>query len=666
MRPPLSFRGESPEYLRTLSAAPNVSTDVSEQTYYPVIALQLTFRFDESLTRVELPAPGDPTQPREAAAMQGAPAPMVPSTANPNQLTFTRTVVAKSCSITLPRHREAATWKATFNYRDLPVRPDYIKQGSVVVLMGTVTAAQFAALQTGKLDPRVFLDLNLFDFASSAGPEKHTTAITLMGPIDEWDFDANSDGTTIEVSGRDPIGLLANAPFLRANIDALNLDRPIDDVVKQILSYHPVHADWQSFVVCAPASSWPKHVIPIVAWDGSDPPDRIKKRKKARKSKKPPKASSDLTFWDLITQMTFIVGAIPRWRGKFLEIVPAQGLYEQALLSGNGDMPTPFKGGGPRRFSDGSELRVRQLVLGVDIDESIQIRRSFVSEKAQVVKVVSHVPSRDGRGRAKLLEATYPEDGDLPMFPGETITQVSQDGKHTDQANLPISVPGVDNLDRLKEIAKALFTERQRGEYRGTASLKRLASQGGGARDPDLLRLKPGDAIEIVSQKGRGTGALHDAFRESQGDRSALVAELHARFGGDDEAMRLANVIAATVNDDIAEVERTYYVTSVNIQGSESNGIDVSFEFTTYPRTLRPSPPDPAPGPRKSLGSGLPPLTTTPLKPGVHVGTKLPGAPLLEQPVYRVQNPLEGVDQNAGPVDYRHLSWRRRQNETPK
>lgn len=578
---------------------PNVP---DRNVYYPAVAVQLSFRFDEKLTRIAIPkpTPQDATligPPQEARAHH----PLV-ETSSEDQLTFTRTFVPRSARIELPSHRKAETFTCTFDFKHVPIDPRALRSASVALLIGTIPADTYA---DAMLDSKVN-GVNLYQEVGAFARAQFELAATvaMIGNVDNWSIDDGPDGAIITLEGRGNAGMLLASPFLAANIDLLDLEKPIDEVVRDILGYHPILEKWRKFVVAAPPSAWPEGRVPIVAWEGSDPPHRQSpKRKKAKgkpgKHRKSPNAASDLSFWDLITQFAFLVGAIPRWRGQWLEIIPARSLYDQALLSGTTpDHPTPFAGGRARRFSSGEPLYIRRLVVGQDTD-TLSIKREFGGPSAQVVKVVSYNPSA-GTGRARVLEAQYPEDADLPSFKGEladVVTQVASDGKKTSQDFFLVTVKGIGDLKRLKEIAKAIFDERRRGEFKGTVTMRKLHSQGGSSADPDMLRLKPGDAVEIVSDMNGARGlppAQSELAREAALDYDALVDDYTARFGNDDTGRRLAQVLAAVQRDQIAELQRIFYTENVSVNFDTDSGIDISFDFTTFVEVAKEEEPEPA------------------------------------------------------------------------
>jgi hypothetical protein len=399
------------------------------------------------------------------------------------------------------------------------------------------------------------------------------------------------------------IGVLADAPFLGANVDLVDFSKDVETVVISILKWHPWAALLVPFVRCAPDLAWPEGRKPTVTWVQDLPKNRVSVDGRPRKQG----STTDMSFWDYITQVCTLVGAIPRVRGRYLEIIPARGLFDQAVLEvpWNTYAAPPFRTMDvvpvARRFSDGTELVVRQLAYGRDL-ESLSISRKLSGMKAQVVECVSYTAGAVGAA-GRVITARWPEEADLPNYPGELVSaslgetfEKTENGKkgkkkrQTDVQNVKrVPIQGITDPEQLKRIARALFEETMRGEFSGSCVTYCLGSAGGGNADPDMLRLRPGDAITIgfAPENLRNLPATPTpaAISALAGDTRDLVTQLARKYSGDDPpsqaAMNLASVLVAQQQNLIMELSDTFYAQNIRF-ASGNDGLQIAFDFVNY------------------------------------------------------------------------------------
>jgi len=464
-------------------------------------------------------------------------------------------IVPTTAQLQLPSPRVAAKWSATIAFRDLPVDPRTISALGVEFHLGAVSAGNFAA---GMMDPTGGRPYSVLAPVDAPGDPRNT--LRLVGSTDEMELTHNEAGGFLTISGRDMRGVLLDSPILPATVAAIDLRQTIDKVVDQIIRAHPVMGQPGTRVfVRAVASDWPGGVPSPADKDGLTQVAQ----KKGPRGKVP---ASSLNYWDIITQYCFLVGAVPEFQGRTLWLRPAWGLFARQRAGDTGQPPTPFTGGQPRTWN-GESLRVRRMVYGQNILE-LTFSRKLAGRKAQPVEVVCLNTSSTARGAGKLLRAVWPRGG------------VPKQGAAGENAPLRVPVSGITSVARLEQIARSVFEEVMRGEMKLAVVTKDLKSLGGNPEDADLLRMTPGDAVEVVMARevlDRLDPVVNEAIANASLPFEAAVAAVAARI----QSEPLARILVATARSQLA-LNATFYVANVQYDWAADAGLTVKFDATTY------------------------------------------------------------------------------------
>ena len=470
-------------------------------------------------------------------------------------------VSALTATLELPSPRVAAKFSAMFAFRDLPVDPRTISAMAVEFHLGVVSAGNFAA---GMVDPSGPRPLSMLTPLDLPGDPRNT--LRLVGAVDEMELVHGADGGFISISGRDMRGVLLDSPILPATASALDLEQPIDKVVQQLIDTHPVLKQPGTRIkVVVYTGDWPNERVPSPA--DKDGLTRVASGAKGKKGS--PKGSvpaSNLNYWDLITQYCFLVGAIPTFRGRQLFLRPSWTLFQRTQAGQPGQPPTPFEGGSPR-IVDGSPLRTRRMVYGHNILE-LKTSRKLAGRKAQPVEVVCLNTSSTARGASKLLRAVWPKGG------------VPNQGAAGENAPMRVPVTGITDIARLEQIARSVFEEVMRGEMKLQVATKDLTSFAGPTTDADLLRLEPGDAVEVLmaaSVLDRLDTTVNEAINDASLPFEAAVSAVAGRIGSEP----LARVLVATARSQLS-LNPTFYVANVVYNFDRDDGLKVQFDATTY------------------------------------------------------------------------------------
>lgn len=498
--------------------------------------------------------------------------------------------VPKAASVELPGIRQAGNFNLTLDFSELPIDPRTIRAAAIDIHLGTIDSEAFARgvsqpARYGRTSESILETRNVLDVGAS-------DTLLIKAVVDEWEVSHGPEGSLVTMSGRDLRGVLLDTPVCSDPkgtaqlLDQLDLSQPIDQLCKQILSYHP------TFKRINPADGWFSIMCNPLEWTDSKIPSPggaavVPRHKQGAKGKKKggnvalPGDSINMNFWDLIVQFCYFVGAAPVLHGSNLIIRPVRRLYDQQNGGVDPTIRTPFKDGA-QRVTDTqsgasiSPLSVRRLVYGRDIDEMSLNRKFSGYQRPRRVRVHTHNPSADTK-EAQIVTCWWPPQ-DLEG-PKQTQQQVNAEKAHEEVLNIP--VPGITDPKRLIEIAKSIYEEIGRGELGGHVTTKNLSSFGGDNTDPDLLRLRPGDAVELgVDTRSIGKGSplvseLTDHFRMPAQER---VAQLTAILGDEN----LANVIVATSRGTVQQLQSFFRVSNTKYSWDAKSGVKISFDFQNY------------------------------------------------------------------------------------
>ena len=588
-------------------------------TYYPSLSVKFRIRFDESLhanARVPAPTgnwdlePGDLT-PAVAAPTQTQDLPTILAGQNADQLSQVVSVVPLRCSVELPGYRQASKFEIDLLYSDFPLEPDITRAIGVEIYLGTVEPGFWGAGNTQAPLP----GSNTVEAGQTARFSQvvqNAQNLLLYGMVDVHTVEFSDKGFLVKLAGRDLSGIMLDLFCGNKTLPSLNTNKPIDNVVQQIINGVPLLAKLQNsngaaLKVTVNPDEWPGGVVPSPGaagdWTrvnqgaqggvpiGGAVPAPGEPNTGARPGTIPQLTGAipKLKVWDLITQECGLVGAVPYFHGDELRIRPAQVLHDPHKLVYDPQFPTPFANGLPR-YVDGyiAPLVIRTLTFGRDI-ATMKRTRKLGGFKVPAVLCVSVDTSSNQRGRKRFIQAQWPPPvADLSANVSASdskkagTTTVAPSGLVAQTDVITISVPGIRSRTRLLEIAKNIYEEVGRCEVGGSCSTKDLASLGGDNADPDMLRLRPGDPVQFTVDNRQlqsyppPISAVATKYRQ---DPEALALVLQQKLGGD---VNLARVMAYSLTGNIAERQSVYRVNHVRFSWDSRSGIGIDFDFQNY------------------------------------------------------------------------------------
>jgi hypothetical protein len=600
-----------------------------DQYFYPSCVARLVVRLEETFQPEQqtMPTPlsiddaiFNPTT--QTLSPSATTLPTSQSAGGRDDLTFQIDRIPKTASIELPGYRKAGRFSMTFDYRDLPMDPRQIRAIGTQIHLGTVSGYDFAQ---GIVAPLALGGRSSVLRIQDVGGQPNPATLLQVGTVDDVSFKHDKECSEFTISGRDLTGLLLDCPIRPEQLAQLKLKLPIDQVVRQILSFNqligqavdvrpnsvigtdPILTEWDNNTPLAPAAS--QQTTSGLALDVT----RVRlgvngstgNPSGATPGMSAPGAPNNVNMWDMITRYCFLVGAVPYFVGQVLWIRRARNLFDtlnkspQTVIDPNRDQPFH----GTRTWTTANtveQLKVRRLVYGQDILD-LQMERKIGGVTKPVIELVCMNTSSNQRGMAtnpstntktpaKLLVSQYPQNPKgaptTQIQKHQRSTKVSPTGNNAMTDILRIPVHGISSQARLDQMAQDIWTEIAYQELGGSFTTRDLSSLGGGNSDPDLLRLRPGDPVEILI---RSDVAL------SQSPVNAELIRLERQLTGTAQTEYMKRLgLQATAADALARTKKVgvpgmqnfYRVTNVKFTWSHGEGVIISANFQNYVTAL--------------------------------------------------------------------------------
>lgn len=405
-------------------------------------------------------------------------------------------------SVTLLKntHRAADKLALTIQAADLPIPTRLIRSIGVLAFLGTVDADAYAAGLS----------------ANARGSGVNTALLRpsrdnlrFIGFMD--DIDEDTDGGMLSMESRDYTGILLDTPVAVAVFE-IDINAPLDDVIVAILRTVPggaadgirvrrestVEYDDQAGTYRMRLGDLPNVAKTFPA---------VTKRRRGKQFRLPASlAGSELSYWDLITDICVAAGFVPIIDLDTLRLTTPRTLLGRTRAGGFERVVTG-PGGAER-------LTTRRMVHGSNIDK-LRFSRKFGRVSVPGVEVRSLVP-----GRAEPLVVRWPPPK------RDRSGKVLPSGRGQVDQTQTLLLRGIEDPRQLIQIAEGLYEELGRSEYGGRLETYDLASFGGGNEDPDLLSLASGEPLEVVARNRGITQTLSDylsRLRSPVEMREALV-----------------------------------------------------------------------------------------------------------------------------------------------
>ncbi len=544
--------------------------------YYPSIVVNLRLRFDEAFQIVDLPEPIEQSGSIDALSGVAGPTrrPLILQQGGDN-LSHILNRVPRRATVELPGYRTAGKFNFQFDYKELPIDPRLLRSIGVEIYQGAVNPEDFATGMTSvEADGTRRSILNVYDAAGNPRDD----LMTLAGIVDTWRMTHDSKGSYVMMEGRDLRGLFLDSPLNMKIFTEINFDGDVSEVVAAILETHPAG---EQMTICTWPSEWPDGLLPSpVDKDGLTRP----RQGASGEGGSPGAESSKVNYWDMITKLCLLVGAIPFFRGRELHIRKSRSIFSQR--EGKDLNRSPFRAPNSQRpvsrVDDiGEDLYVRRMVYGRNI-ESLTYERKFTGTKVPVIQVTSHNQSSGVRGPGKVIQAQWPpKDKKLARISG-----VAPSGQAAQTDIVKFNKPGIRDEKQLLEIARDLYEEIGRQELGGSCATKSLSSLYGSNSDPDLLRLQPGDGVEFLvdvqalNSRSPIVSQFTDANRNSFSEQVEIIRQDMLRKSGTVDE-NLVRVLVATGRSSIIDLLQFFRVANIKYNWQDGK-VNVTFDFQNY------------------------------------------------------------------------------------
>jgi len=543
--------------------------------YRPSCLVRLNARFDTAyLPATDAPSSTSLEQPR--AEVQQAGNTLALTGAKNDGLTEQMVVRPISASVEVPSPREAGRFSLEFLYRDFPVDPRMFSAIACEVYLGGVSADKSAQGIGGQ-------GYGLANNPALVSLSDENLAV--VGIVDEVRVRHDGQMSRVTLEGRDLRGVLLDSPAPAALFTQLDLRKPIQNVVRQILDKHPFGSTFALWYFptewTVPGDTISRPPSPY----SSDGATRVRLGASGTESKGTPKTGEEVSFWDLITNYCFLCGVLPYFSGNKLVLRRARSYWSQLGT-------------------------VRGMIYGRDV-LSLEITRKFQGPKGRAVMVTSidtdstqrgngrlkevvwgptvlDAGNPDNRGKTKTGKTVQTREAALP--PGQTTRpqagQISPSGLvgYTDVVRIPVS--GIKSEAQLLEVAKAVYEEIGRGEMSGSFETCNLSTYGRPDIEADLLRLRPGDAVRIQVDERLSTGQA-PAVSPLQKDATTAAAERIREMTSRGIPARMAAAIVQSAERGVPALAPIFRAKHVKFDYSVTTGVKITCDVENYVEATR-------------------------------------------------------------------------------
>lgn len=553
--------------------------------YYPSLVVNMQLRFDESFSVIEDDSPTalSPTDIEQGKLLFFKPPQVRPllASGSKDQLTQVSGRIPKSGSVELNGYRQAHTFDLTFDFRDIPIDPRIIRDARIEIFLGVVQPANFArGMVSTTLNPDG--STSRPSIISTQLSSTNATNLLFVGTIDEAEVSHTDKGSLVNLKGRDLRGILIDAKADPRIFRDLKLNVGIDDVVRQIISKVPFMPHTN---VYAHQDEWPNKVIPSPATVDGVTRVRLGANGKQSPLSSPQGPGDKIGFWDLITKYCNLVGAVPFLVGKDISVRPINSLYSQQRQGMTG--MTPFAGGKPRVITlngTTTQIPIRSFVYGRDIT-NLKFSRKYRGQKTPVIEVISIDTGSSQRGLQKMIIARWPVatgSATAKQLAAAKKTSVAPSGQVSQTDVLRFPIAGIKSKTVLQTIAQNLYQEIGRNELGISVSTKDFASFNTDQdQDPDMLKIQPGDAVQIFSDR-RALSSQNPLVSELSDQSRMTFAQQVAFIAKQTGDQNLARVIVSTLRGRVVGLQDTFRVKNVKYTLSEGGAVGIDFDAENY------------------------------------------------------------------------------------
>jgi hypothetical protein len=397
---------------------------------------------------------------------------------SPDGLTFDVTAIPREAALQLNGVRAADQLSLSIKYIDAPFDPRCLRSVAVEYFLGTVPGDDFAAGVEGspRFTPSGHESLMLVPDTYVDPSGQARTNSRFRGWVDTWDVEWDDGEPTIRLECSDNTRLILDTE--RPARLALDGTKEVDEAVAIYLSNFPAFEGLS--VVYRPAGIKKPRLKdllggtalmtllgPIPAGGGGGGAD------------------SKPSVWDYLSDVMGAIAHLLFLDGTDVVIQGVRTFTTSEIVRPQTD---PFHG---RTLPTGVSFDYRRMIYGQNL-QSLKIRRNYAKRKVENIEV--HCFDA-GNASKNLLVARFPTKAARAKYVLPGTGQPDEKWK-------VIPVSGITDKTQLARLAQAYYEEQGRHEVEVEMKTRNLASFGGGNEDPDLLDLRAGYTIEVLTRRG--------------------------------------------------------------------------------------------------------------------------------------------------------------------
>ena len=456
-----------------------------------------------------------------------------------DDLTVVGEIEPISVSIEYNGLASADTASISIDFADAPIDPRLLRAAGVEITLGLVSAADFeAGMERGQRRP----DRSLTSLVSR---DDGGTTARFVGFIDDWEVEYSESGDSIKMTCRDMSAQIRDIRLLPGV--SINMALPLDEGVADLLNR--ASATTRGVTVRFVGEGSPP--VPVAAAPQRRRPRRGASNRRARRS------GQEMSLWDHITDVVRAQGLIAMMRDYELLIADPRTLYN---VEG-----------------------VRRMVYGRNL-ERLRFTRKLSGVKAPTMEVRCHDAERGRTLWARFpTPSGQPASGvlgvDNPPAPARA-NNVPPSGSNPDETIRVMVVSGITDPGRLGLIARGIFEEIGRQEIEGVFETGDAWSYDNTPDLPDLLTMRPGDAVTLlvagIEAGGEDVGADSSLARIQSMDRNRRINYMTTIGWPRDVAARFADLQEAS------GFQTTFRVRDVRLNWDHTSGFTTTCDFFNY------------------------------------------------------------------------------------
>ncbi len=462
----------------------------------------------------------------------------------------------RAVSVARNGFREADTATIELDWKDVPFDPRVVRACGVEILLGVISAENFARGFEGQRNSRGQL-LSIIDSGLNAS-QIPGSATRFVGWVDDWSVTYSEDGDRVSLECRD-----WTAPFLDTPVrqgDGVDLNLPITEGIQKFIDGY---ASVRGIPVIWGDTNQSPNVKPPVPGEDIPPASKAKGGKVAKAKQG---GSGNPNLWDHITDVCLSTGIIPVMRDYELRIIE------------------------PRTLNKDSRAKARAMVFGKNLSELSFGRLIGGSTEVNPVEVHAVDNTID---RTRFARWPVGPDGVQSGIIGVTPTpkptianQVPPSGQNVDEKYLVyvLTQPNV-NPRALERAARNLYEEVSRQEIEGSFTTRDASSWDLGEGEPfsperaDLLTLRTGEPVQLLIAAQNPTSP--EIVPSTAAEIASLSLEARVNYLVDKGyAQEVAQQVAAL--QEASGFVTVFRTRSVNIEMDRDDGLSISVDFINY------------------------------------------------------------------------------------